>query len=146
MSVEENKSLIRRWYEMEDFKGVPQANLENTLRETVAEIFSPEWIAHTSQGDMSYEAFSQYNLGFLASFPDFNCTVEDQVADGDKVATQLTMRGTHLGPYRGMPATGKKVEIAGVSIGKFSDGKAVEGWLVSDSLTLMQQLGIFPDE
>ena len=146
MSVDENKALMRRWYGMEDFKGVPKDEMESTLRNTAAEIFDSEWIAHSPQGDMSYEDFIQYNAVFLYSFPDFTCTIEDQIAEGDKVVTRLTMRGTHLGPYRGMPATGKKVEVAGVSIGRFARGKAIEGWLITDSLTLMQQLGLIPGQ
>lgn len=146
MSIEENKALMRRWYVMEDFKGIPKTEIEKTLRKVVAEIFAPGWIAHLSQGDMPYEAFIQYNIAFLNSFPDFNCTIEDQIAEGDKVVTRLTMRCTHLGPFRGMPPTGKKIEIGGVSIGRFADGKAVEGWLFSDSLGMMQQLGAIPKQ
>lgn len=146
MAIEENKELMRRWYEMDDFKGKPQTEMENTTRTVVAEIFAPEWIAHSPQGDMPYEAFIQYNIAFMNSFPDFNCTIEDQIGEGDKVVTRLTMRGTHLGPFRGMPPTGKKVEIVGVSIGRFIDSKAVEGWLFSDSLGMMQQLGIIPKQ
>jgi len=146
MSTEENKALMRRWYGMEDFKGIQKDEIEKTLRKVAAEIFAPEWIAHSSQGDMPYEAFIQYNIAFMSSFPDFNCTIESQVAEGDKVVTLLTMRGTHLGPLRGMPPTGKKIEVGGVSIGRFADGKAVEGWLFSDSLGMMQQLGVIPKQ
>ena len=63
-----------------------------------------------------------------------------------KVVTRLTMRGTNLGPFRGMPPTGKKVEISGVSIGRFAGGKAIEGWLFSDSLGMLQQLGVIPSK
>ncbi len=144
MSIEENKDLMRRWYEMDDFKGIKKDEMEKTLRKVVAEIFATDWIAHSPQGDMPYEAFIQHNVEVMNSFPDFNCTVEDQIAEGDKVVTRLTMRGTHLGPYRGMPPTGKKIEVGGVSIGRFADGKAVEGWLLTDTLGLLQQLGAIP--
>jgi steroid delta-isomerase-like uncharacterized protein len=146
MSVEENKELMRRWYEMDDFKGIGKDKMEKTLRKVVAEIFAPEWIAHSTQGDMTYEAFIQHNVAVMNAFPDFNCTVEEQIAEGDKVVIRLTMRGTHLGPYLGMPPTGKKIEVGGISIGRFADGKAIEGWLLTDTLGLMQQLGAIPKQ
>jgi predicted ester cyclase len=146
MTVEENKELMRRWYEMDDFKGKPQAEIENTTRSVVAEIFSPVWIAHSPQADMPYEPFIQYNIAFMNAFPDFNCTVEDQIGDRDRVVTRLTMRGTNTGTFRGMPPTGKKIEISAVSVGRFAEGKAVEGWLFSDTIGMMQQLGIIPGQ
>ncbi|MGH7601513.1 MAG: ester cyclase, partial [bacterium] len=81
---------------------------------------------------------------FRTAFPDLQVTVEDIIAKGDKVWVYTTMRGTNKGEFMGMPATGKKIEVKGIDIVRFVNGKAVEHWGVSDDLTMMQQLGMIP--
>ena len=66
------------------------------------------------------------------------------VAEGDRVALRAIGRGTHTGPYRGMPATGKKVEVSMIGIGRFVNGKMAELWPISDRPGMMQQLGVGP--
>lgn len=107
------------------------------IRTAVEETFTPDFVMHIPEGDMPLEKFIQYNIMLFAAFPDFTCTVEDQIAEGDKVVTRLTMRGTHQGPWRGIPATGKKIEISGAHVSRFAGGKIVEGWGYSDALGLM---------
>ncbi|MFH1646219.1 MAG: ester cyclase [Chloroflexota bacterium] len=144
MSTEEMKALARRWWGMEDFKGVPETEIAETTRKVISEIFAKEWIAHSPDSDMTFERYIEYNAAYMTAFPDVKFTIEDMIAEGDKVAIRYTMRGTHKGPYRGMPATGKKIEVGGISIGRVAGGKFVEGWSCPDRLGMMQQLGVIP--
>ena len=82
--------------------------------------------------------------GFRTAFPDARFTVEDLIAEGDRVAARLTMRGTHLGPMNGVPATGRAVVVTGMSIERVANGRIVEGWNQNDALGLLGQLGLLP--
>jgi predicted ester cyclase len=79
--------------------------------------------------------------GLLAAFPDFHLTIEDQIAEGDKVVTRVTFRGTHLGEYRGIAPTGRQVVYGGIAVDRIADGRVVEGWHQADQLGLLRQLG-----
>ena len=83
-------------------------------------------------------------MGFFTAFPDMHVTIEDQIAEGDKVASRLTVSGTHKGDFMGMAPTGKQMMITGIDIVHIKDGKAVERWGNLDDLGLMQQLGAIP--
>ena len=149
MSTEANKAVTLRWFGMEDFHGIqeaedPKAAIVETLRRVIGEIADPGLVVHDADGDMSYDEFVQSNIDFLTAFPDASFSIEDIVAEGDRVALRAIGRGTHSGPYRGMPATGKQVEIGMVGICRFTNGKFAEVWRLSDRLGLMQQLGVMP--
>jgi predicted ester cyclase len=77
----------------------------------------------------------------LSAFPDIQVTVDDQVAEGERVSTRRTWHGTHQGPYRGIAATGKRVTWTQISIVRLVGGRIVEDWAVADELSLLQQLG-----
>ena len=79
-----------------------------------------------------------------AAFPDFQYTVEDTMAEGDKVVIRLTARGTHKGEFAGIPATGKQATWSEIHICDMADGKLVEHWVAQDQLGLLQQLGVIP--
>lgn len=79
---------------------------------------------------------------YRAAFPDLHVQIEDQLAEGDRVATRWTGTGTHNGELAGIPATGKQVTLPGMEIVRIADGKLVEGWEGYDSGTLMRQLGV----
>jgi steroid delta-isomerase-like uncharacterized protein len=81
---------------------------------------------------------------FRSAFPDLQFTMEDQIADGDKVVHRLTATGTHRGEFMGIPPTDKRVRVTGVNINQFVDGKIVEAWGFMDMMGLMQQLGAIP--
>ena len=80
----------------------------------------------------------------LGAFLDIRVAVEDQVAERDKVVSRWTATGTHTGDLMGIPPTGRRVDISGVTINRFSGGKIVEDWYQSDDLGMMQQLGVVP--
>jgi predicted ester cyclase len=81
---------------------------------------------------------------FFAAFPDIQHTLEDQLAEGDKVAVRLTIRGTQQGEFQGMPATGKAITMTSLNILHFANGKIAEQWVETDDLGLLQQLGAIP--
>jgi len=79
------------------------------------------------------------------AFPDLQMTVEDQIAEGDMVATRWTAVGTHQGEVMGIPASGKTTTVTGIGIDRFEDGKIVEAWNNWDTLGMMQQIGAIPE-
>ena len=81
---------------------------------------------------------------FRQAFPDSYFTVEDMVAEGDKVATRKTFHGTHQGEFMGIPPTGQQVSTGLIDVVRIVDGKVVEHWSMGDNLGLMQQLGVIP--
>jgi predicted ester cyclase len=81
---------------------------------------------------------------YLTAFPDLHFTVEDVIAEGDKVVARLTVRGTQQGAFMGVPPTGKQATSAAIDINRIANGKSVEHWLQMDTLGLMQQLGALP--
>jgi steroid delta-isomerase-like uncharacterized protein len=81
---------------------------------------------------------------FFAAFPDMQVEINDLVAEGDKVVTRWTARGTNTGEMMGMPASGKSVTLTGITIDHYRDGKSIEHWENLDMLGMMQQLGAIP--
>jgi steroid delta-isomerase-like uncharacterized protein len=81
---------------------------------------------------------------YRSAFPDMRVTIEDLVAEGDKVAARWSVTGTHRGELMGIPATGKRVTVTGIEINRFAGGKLVEHWESFDQLSMMQQLGVVP--
>ena len=79
-----------------------------------------------------------------AAFPGFSVRIEDQVAEGEKVATRITATGTHRGDFLGVPATGKQCSVGAIRIDRVVGGKLVENWEEFDALGMMQQLGAMP--
>jgi steroid delta-isomerase-like uncharacterized protein len=82
---------------------------------------------------------------YYAAFPDMNFKVEDQMAEGDKVVTRWSARGTHQGDMMGIPPTGKEARTTGITIDRVKDGKIVETWTNWDQLSLLRQLGVIPE-
>jgi steroid delta-isomerase-like uncharacterized protein len=136
MSTEENKALVRRFYE--------EWNKQNLS--IVEELVAPHWVCHgTLPGFSPDRAGGKQMLTALwTAFPDARIAVEDLIAEGDKVVFRYTFRATHQGEFMGVPATGKAVTLTGIYISRFAGGKVVEDWSSSDQLGLLQQLGVIP--
>lgn len=131
---EENKAMARRLYSELASQG--DLSLAN-------ELVAKDFVDHNPPGpDIApgREGFKQVFTGFFSAFPDMTMTVDE----GDKVVTRATVSGTHLGDYMGMPATGKTFSIGIVDILRFKDGKIAERWGESDTIGMMQQLGVIP--
>ncbi len=88
--------------------------------------------------------FRQFVTAVRSAFPDIHFTVEDSLAEGDKVAIRYTGRGTHQGAFAGIPATGKQVQFSGIDIFRIANGQMAEEWLMYDQLGLLQQIGAMP--
>ncbi len=90
------------------------------------------------------EGFRQFVTAVGTAFPDIHFTVEDSLAEGNKVAIRYTGRGTHQGAFAGIPATGKPVQFTGIDIFRIANGQMAEEWLMYDQLGLLQQIGAIP--
>ena len=137
MSSETNKAIIRHYVEEVQNKG----NLS-----LLDEIAAPSFVNHSSPPGVAptLDGVKQLAQQVLAAFPDGTMTIEDMVAEGDKVATRKTFRGTHQGTYLGLPPTGRRVEVGLIDVVRFEEGKAVEHWLEWDMFGMLQQLGALP--
>ena len=81
---------------------------------------------------------------YRTAFPDMRITIEDQVAEGDKVVTRWTASGTHQGDLMGIDPTGRRATVTGITIDRISGGKVEETWTNFDAMGMMQQLGVIP--
>ena len=111
------------------------------------EVISPQCVEHNpapGQGP-GPEGLKQLATIIRTAFPDLQVTVEDLIAEGDKVVGRMTARGTHRGEFMGVAPTNKVVTMEEIHIGRFSEGKVVEHWSLEDSLGMMQQLGLIPE-
>jgi steroid delta-isomerase-like uncharacterized protein len=87
------------------------------------------------------EAAKQEAADFRRGFPDVISTIEDLIAEGDKVVARWRSRATHQGDYMGIPASGKEVQFTGISVYRIEEGKIAESWSVEDQFGLMRQIG-----
>ncbi len=127
MSTEENKATTRRAFFEEIWN---QGNLA-----VVDELCTPNFIYHTPTGPVQGpEGFKQFATMYRTAIPNLHITIDDLLAEADKVVTRWTARGTHLGPLMDIPPTGKQATVTGIVIGRFEGGKFVEGWLEFDAL------------
>jgi predicted ester cyclase len=99
-----------------------------------------DFIDHRHPETSGIEGTQKFLASLFAAFPDIRFTVEDMVAESDRVVVRVSIRGTHRGEFMGIAATGKQVQWTGINIGRFVDGKIVELWGESDQLGLMRQL------
>jgi steroid delta-isomerase-like uncharacterized protein len=134
---EENKVVVRRKFEEMFNQG---GNLD-----AAQEIHAPDYVGHEpTSGEMrGIEGARQFAAPFREAFPDLQTTIEDMVAEGNKVVTRFSFRGTHQGETEDLgPPTGNQFEVMGITIEQFSDGKIVQDWTNFDALGLLQQLGL----
>jgi steroid delta-isomerase-like uncharacterized protein len=138
MTTEQNKTVTRRTFEEVWNKG----NLA-----VIDETSAPNLVNHFTPPGMpaGREGFKQFAKAYRAGFPDLHFTIDDMLADGDKVITRFTATGTQKGELFGMPATGKKATVTGITITRYdTNGKEVEVWSNYDQLGMLQQLGLAP--
>jgi steroid delta-isomerase-like uncharacterized protein len=136
MSIEQNKAIIRRYYE-EVFNGRNIAVLE--------ELAAMEYVENSPLPGQSdgFEGLRQRVSLIQAAFqPQF--TIEDLIAEGDKVVVRWSQQATHVGDFMGIPASGKALSITGIDIHGLRNGKMAEHWDIVDLLGLLQQLGLVP--
>jgi steroid delta-isomerase-like uncharacterized protein len=136
MYIEENKAIVRRFFELGPSSG--DMNAANELLDQNFALHTPLPSAPGIQG------INDVVTACRAAFEHLNVTVEDIVAEGDKVAARFTARGVHNGSFMGLPPTGKPITMTGIEIFLIENGKIVELWGEANMLGLMQQLGIVP--
>ena len=132
---EENKALVQRSWEMEG-------------PEDLDEFYPPDVVWHMPEQELrGIEEAKQFVSSFLEAFPDVGFSVEDLIAEGDKVVSRYTVRGTHQGETEefGSP-TGRQLEQEGITIHLIEDGKIVEEWNQYDNLSILEQLGLAPEQ
>ena len=134
----DNKALVRRLYE----------EVWNKRKlELISEIISP---SHALQAPnvagsaVGPEAYKRQVLRFLEGYPDLHWTIEDTIAEEDKVVACWTISGTQRGEYLGIPATNKKVSVDGITVHHIANGKIMDSYSNWDALGMMQQLGVVP--
>ena len=123
MSAEENKALVRR--EQEE------------LWNNTGNLDAAEELSAPEQADAARQEAAEFRRGF----PDVVSTIEDLIAEGEKVVARWRSRATHQGEYMGIPPTGKEVEFTGISVYRIERGKIAESWNVEDKLGLLRQIG-----
>jgi steroid delta-isomerase-like uncharacterized protein len=137
MSTEENKVLALRLVE----EVINQGRMT-----TIDELIAADAVDHSLPPGLppGREGVKLF-LGMIrAAFPDIHETIEDMLAEGDRVVTRSTWRGTHQGAFLGIAPTGKQVSVTGIDISRVASGKFVEHWQAADNLGLLQQLGVIP--
>jgi steroid delta-isomerase-like uncharacterized protein len=137
MTAESNKALMQRFTQF----------INTASEELAGELISPDAIFHVPgraepmRGPAGYLAI----IGMMrGGFPDIQWTLEETIAEGDKVAARFTMRGTHEGTFYGVPPTGKKIEVKAMNIYRFSNSEILEEHGQPDLLGLLQQIGAVP--
>ena len=137
MSAKENKDLIRRYFVAID--------RPNASPDILDEFLDPEIVAHDPvpgfSGDLG--GLKKLFTMFQRSTPGYH-TVDDLIAEGDKVAGRVTGYGTHEGELLGIPRTGKEIRMSGLVIWRIKKGKIVETWVQNDTMGLLHQLGVLP--
>jgi steroid delta-isomerase-like uncharacterized protein len=133
---EEAKIKVRRFIE--------QA-WNNGDMSVIDELFAGDYVLHEPHEDIEGpQGMREMVEGFRGAFPDIHCTVEDQMAEGDLVATRWSLSATHQGEMMGVAPTGKRIAIDGIVIHRFVAGTMAEAWDRWDWLGFMQQLGAMP--
>jgi predicted ester cyclase len=134
MSIEENKKIVERYQE------IYNSNDLDSLGEVVSEdLLTPKIMPGIPTGIEGAKAAHRI---MLTGFPDYQTIIDDLVAEGDKVAARITMRGTNTGSFMGISATGKYVSFTGIYIARIVNGKIVEHWGEEDGVSLLQQQGV----
>ena len=134
---EENKARVRSAFD----EFINKQNLD-----VVPEYVAPNFVGHYPGFPLveGAEGFRQFLSKYNTAFSNNQVTIEDIIAEGDRVALRLTFRATHTGEFAGIPPTGKQIQLTAINFFHIVDGKAVEQWANQDDIGLLQQLGVMP--
>jgi steroid delta-isomerase-like uncharacterized protein len=135
MSAGDTKTAIRRFF----------AILNEQRLDDAADMLAVDYRLHfDGNAEMDRQAGLGFFGAFFAAFPDIRHEIQDEFAEGDRVAARIVVRGTQRAELMGIPATGKPIAIGAINIFRFENGLIAEQWVSSDSLGMMQQLGVIP--
>ncbi|HEX2031006.1 MAG TPA: ester cyclase [Actinomycetota bacterium] len=129
---EESKAVVRRLLELIDARDL----------DGLGAVVADDVVLHGEGDARGLESMVEHTREFVTGFPDLQTTVEDVIAEGDRVVVRATLRGTHSGEFGGIPPTGRPIEISDVDIFRVHEGRIVEVWAGPDRLGMMQQLGL----
>jgi steroid delta-isomerase-like uncharacterized protein len=135
VNTEQSKHLVLKVYDL----------LNRGDSAGIGELVTPDYVEHDplpGQGTGREGVVDRFSMIAGALAPRF--TVEDVIAEGDKVAVRWTNAGTHVGEFAGIPATGRSFEIGGIDVYRVADGSICEHWHVIDQLSMLGQLGVLP--
>ena len=138
MSIVQNKALVRQLVE----EAINQNNMS-----LVEQLLAVDFVEHEELPPGMPTGIEGTKILFQmlhSAFPDFHATINDLIAEGDKVVVYMTWSGTQQGEFMGMPPSGKTMSIGVIDIFRVDDGKIVEHWGMMDSASMMQQLGAMP--
>jgi steroid delta-isomerase-like uncharacterized protein len=134
-----NKALVRRWFDEVWNQG---------REETIDELLAADGVAH-GLGDTDVDihgpaGFRPFFRNLRCSFPDLRITIEDSMAEGERVTARVRLEGTHRGAGLGVPPTGRRIAVNGIVLVRIVGGQIVEGWNSWDQLGLLRQIGALP--
>ncbi|UCC53343.1 MAG: ester cyclase [Anaerolineaceae bacterium] len=138
MSLEENKAIVRRYYE----EALNERNFS-----IMDETYAVDIVHHDPSNPKDIEGAADLKQRFvqiISGFPDLYYTIDDMIAEGDKVVVRWRADLTHTGEFEGLPPTGKRAVVQGIFIHRLAGGKMVEDWALRDTLGLLQQLDVIP--
>jgi steroid delta-isomerase-like uncharacterized protein len=137
MLAEESRAIVRRYLDVYERGNV----------DLLDELLSPDYVNHspaTPDLPTGPEGVKAVVSMFRSAMPDLVIVIEDTIAESDKVAVRYTLEGTHEGELFGVPPTGRRLSIKSITVERVSDGRIREHWRITDSLDMMQQLGVIP--
>ena len=135
MSPDENKAVVRRWIE----------GFNDGDEQAEADARTSDYLAYfPGAPPLDSDGWLHATGSFVEAFPDLRLTVQDIMAEGDRVAARVAFHGTHDGPFQGIPPTNRKVSFTSIEMNRMVDGKVAEHWVEIDVLGLLQQLGAVP--
>ena len=136
MSLESNKAVVRKWIE----QGWNKHNIA-----IIDETYAPSFVQHGGGPDVtSAEGLKTFVADYLKAFPDLTFTIDDLVAEGDRVVWRFVGTATHNGPLMGIPASGRKAAVPGIVVFRVANDRIAEAWLNLDVMTMLQQIGAMP--
>ncbi len=139
MSENENKALVRRWFDEVWNRGRADLIDEMSHRDIAA-----TGLGHGTSESRGTAPFKVFYTNMRETFPDLHVTIEDVVAEGDKVVVRLSVEGTHTG-HALAPATGRKAAFTAIVIARIANGQIVEAWNAIDQLGILHQIGALPE-
>ncbi len=133
-SVEANKVVVRTFY----------AALDAGVLDEALALLTPEYVVHLpgNPTPQDRDEYSRTAAEMYVAFPDLHHAIEDQLAEGDRVAVRLIASGTQRGPLNGMPPTGRTMSVGETAIFRLTDNRIAEQWPQVDTLGMLQQLGV----
>jgi predicted ester cyclase len=135
MSIKENKALIRKIFSL----------LNAGELDAYYQLFASDYVVRFPTASFSLEQTKKIDAVLFSAFPDYNFTLHDVLAEGDKVAFRTTFVGTHTVEWMGIAPTGKKMSFTMLYISRIVNGKVAEDWGLTDLILMMQQLGAVPN-